>query len=275
MREELATELQSPSRNSDAGRKRYHRIQWVLDLPKQDLTFQSSVKQRLMHETKAGERILIQYPGKESAREGDRRRPHDFFPRVRTRTGYSPDLSFWDIWRLLFEQLEPRKDSMKEEIGALAAVFYRMAFMTDHSLVDSTSLVTRIAYGVDGEEKQVSSSEEGSGHLYVYQPAESIISYFESKIDCGPISFAAFLHYNDLLAWNEDCKYYYRAQLKGKPWMNATGRINNLLTHISVLGYLLGELETFDVFYKFSTGAGVAPASSADVQRITRGLVHK
>lgn len=275
LRDSLLTKTQSPSQKSEASQKRAHNINWLFNLPKDALLYKSNVKQLLIHITSAEERIFIQYPGKESTREGDKKRPHDFFPRILTKTGYAPDLSFWDIWRLLFEQLEPRKEAMMEEMRVLAAVFYRMAFMVDHNPIDFNCTVNRIAYTADEKETETSSGEERLGSLFVYQPPDSIIDYFDGKIDCGGISFEAFLHYNNLLAWNEDCKYYYRAQLKDKPWMNAVGRINNLLTHISVLGYLLSELKTFDVFYKFSTGAGVAPASTADIQRITDGLVYK
>ncbi|MFC1961529.1 hypothetical protein ACFLWN_00555 [Chloroflexota bacterium] len=275
LRDSLLTKTQSPGQKSEASQKRAHNINWLFNLPKDALLYKSNVKQLLIHTTSAEERIFIQYPGKESAREGDKKRPHDFFPRVLTKTGYAPDLSFWDIWRLLFEQLEPRKEAMKEEMRVLAALFYRMAFMIDHNPIDFNCTVNRIAYAADEMETETSSDEERLGSLFVYQLPDSIIDYFDGKIDCGGISFEAFLHYNNLLAWNEDCKYFYRAQLKGKPWMNATGRINNLLTHISVLGYLVGELKTFDIFYKFSAGAGVAPATSTEIQRITNGLVHK
>jgi len=271
----FSTTLQSPSQKSDAGQKRYHNIDWLFSLPKNDLFFQSEVKQVLLHRTLADEMIFIQYPGKESIREGDKKRPHDFFPRVITKHGYAPDMSFWDIWRLLFEQLEPRKDDLNEEMRILATTFYRMAFMIDHQTIDFNSTVKRIRYNEHAEEVEVGSTVEGLGDLFVYQPPDAVIAYLDGKINCGELSFEAFLHYNNLLAWNEDCKYYYRARLKGKPWMGATGRINNLLTHISVLGYLLGDLKPFDIFYKFSTGAGVAPAASSEIQSITKGLVHK
>ena len=274
MDQTLAVRLQSPGRTSEAGQRRHHNVEWLFRLPKDGLLFRSEVKQILMHETGAGERMYVQFPGKESVREGDKARPHDFFPRVRTHMGYGPDLSFWDIWRLLFEQLEPRKQDMEEDMRVLAAVFYRMAFMVDHHLVEFTSAVRKVGYGADGNETEGPSSEEELGRVYVYRPPRSVVDYFSRKMDCGMISFEAFLHYNNLLAWNEDCKYYYRAQLRGSPWMNATGRVNNLLTHISVLGYLLGELTTFDVFYKFSRGAGVAAATSAEIERITGGLVQ-
>jgi len=274
IRDSIITRKQSPSQNCEAGRKRLHNIQWLFSLPKDDLLFPSKVKRLQIHTTRADEKIFIQYPGKESIREGDKKRPHDFFPRIQTRKGYMSDLSFWDIWRLLFEQLEPRKETMKEEMRVLASVFYRMAFMVDHHPVDFSGIAKQIVYTSLDEETEISSDIENLGSLFMYQPSESVIDYFYGKIDCGGISFEAFLHYNNLLAWNEDCKYCYRALLKDKPWMGAVGRINNLLTHISVLGYLLGELKPFDIFYKFSSGAGVAPVTSTEIQKITAGLVY-
>ncbi|MFC1917210.1 hypothetical protein ACFLXH_00960 [Chloroflexota bacterium] len=262
--------------NSEAGRKRMHNIQWIFNLPKEELQFRSEVEQVLIHKTRQGEELVIQYPGKESMRTQDEKRPHDFIPRIITENGYFNNINkFWDIWRLLFEQLEPRKEILQQEIRGLAVVFYRMAFMVDHNPVDYSGRVKQIRIVDKDCETEISSNEKRLGSLYLYQPPQLVIDCFSDTINCGGISFEAFLHFNNILAWNEDCKYYYRAQLAEKPWMGAVGRINNLLTHICVLGNLLGDLKTFDVFYKFSTGKGVAPVSSKEVQTISGGLVYK
>lgn len=272
----LATKRQSPGQTSEAGRKRLHNIQWITKLPQEGLLFQKDVRQVLIHTTESGEELYIQYPGKESARPDEKKRPYDFFPIIKTGNGYADDYSFWDIWRLLFDQLEPRKQSLQEEMRVLAAVFYRMAFMVDHELLESPAFdVREINFKEDGGQQVLSRKREPFAGVYAYRPPKEICDYLSRKIDCGKISFEAFLHYNNLLAWNEDSKYYYRAVQKGKAWMGAIGRVNNLLTHISVLGYLLSELKTFDVFYKFSTGAGVAPAGTEEIQRITGGLVYR
>jgi hypothetical protein len=271
----LSHVTQKSGRTSESTNRRQFNIQWIMDLPISGLTYQSKVQQILITTTDYGEKIFIQYPGKESVRDDERRRPNDFFPRIFTSKGYSKDYSFWDIWRLLFAQLEPRKNELKNEMRALAAIFYRMAFMVDHNLVNSPQFIVRnIQSDVFGNETLSSEEKRDFPSLYMYNPPLDLVKNLGGIINCGDISFEAFLHYNNLLAWNEDTKYFYRAKLVGKPWIGDVGRINNLLTHISVLGYLVGELETFDIFYKFSTGKGVAPATSTEIQKITSGLIH-
>lgn len=276
LRNILSTQLQSNGITCEAGRKRLHNIEWVKGLPRAGLTYRATVKQISIHTTRFGEEIYIQYPGKESERTDDKRRPWDFFPRVLIRNSYGNDLSFKDIWDALFEGLEPKKHQIKPELQTLATIFYRMAYMDDHVRSEEPlSLKVRCIEYVEGEERLVSEEKQPFPSLYLYRPAEPVIDKFADLFPACGMSFEAFLHYNNLLAWNEDCKYYYRAtEAKGKKWMGATGRVNNLLTHISVLGYLLGELTISDVFYKFASGAGVAPATRDEIIRITCGLVQ-
>lgn len=272
----LSTRLQSNGITCEAGGKRLHNIKWVEGLPRDGLSYQVMVKQILIHTTKYGEEIYIQYPGKESERTDDKCRPWDFFPRVVTRNSYGNDLSFKDIWDALFEGLEPKKHQIKPELQTLATVFFRMAYMDDHvrSEEQISFKVRHIEY-MGKEERLASEEEQPFPSLYLYRPAEPVVAGFADLFPTCGMSFEAFLHYNNLLAWNEDCKYYYRdTRIKGRKWMGAAGRINNLLTHVSVLGYLLGELTISDVFYKFSTGAGVAPTTGDEIVRITGGLVQ-
>ncbi|GAG00523.1 unnamed protein product, partial [marine sediment metagenome] len=232
--------------------------------------------QILLHTTADGEQLHIQYPGKESERYDDKQRPWDFFPRVMLKDGYGKDISFKDIWDALFEGLESKKSEVSRELQGLAAVFFRMAYMDDHvKSGEPLKLKVRSIEIRDGKESVESEREQEFPGLYFYQPDALLLTKYAGLFPTCGMSFEAFLHYNNLLAWNEDCKYYYRAtELKGEKWMGATGRINNLLTHISVLGYLHGDLSISDVFYKFSTGAGVAPASGPEIVRITGGLVQ-
>jgi hypothetical protein len=273
----LKTKFQSPGQTSESSRKRYHNIQWAINLPREGLTYKRKVKQALIHTTEHQEKLYIQYPGKESARADNKNRPYDFFPMIDTPNGYIDDYaSFWEIWRLLFEQLEPRKIELKDEIRMLAVLFYRMAFMVDHNFIEYPQISTReISYNNDGQVIVNQELLNDFPGVYEYQPPTEIIKYLSDRIVYGKISFEAFIHYNNLLAWNEDCKYYHRAILKAKPWAGSVGRINTLLTHVSILGLLLGELQNIDIFYKFATGAGVAPVTNEEIQRISGGLITK
>ena len=92
----------------------------------------------------------------------------------------------------------------------------------------------------------------------------------------GGMSFEAFLHFNDLLAWNEDCKYLYRMQqMNLDTWIRDTGRVNTLLTHLSIIGYLSGKIPFSQVCMKFARGKGVAPANRDEIIRVCNGYVTK
>jgi len=84
------------------------------------------------------------------------------------------------------------------------------------------------------------------------------------------MSFEGFLFYNELLVWNEDCKYYYRnyhVRNDGK-WISTTGRVNTLLSHIRILGYILNEVRLSDIFDGFAKQQGISPATNDEVTRI-------
>jgi hypothetical protein len=187
---------------------------------------------------------------------------------------YGPDLSFYDVWDTLFEEFD---ELGKDGIGAaraLAAVFYRMAFMIDHTPDYEFEAETRL---VDGSEDPLTTLQtESYDTVYRYTPPEEVIQELSNVLpDLGGMSLEAFLHYNDLMAWNEDCKYYYRDTDGGDTdwdWPR-TGRIKNLLTHISILGIITGDLRLSRVLNKFQSGRGVAPVTKAEAEAITDGII--
>jgi hypothetical protein len=88
------------------------------------------------------------------------------------------------------------------------------------------------------------------------------------------VSLEGYLLYNDLLVQNEDCKYYYRDTVdKGKDWNFKTGRINTLLSHISVIEYLQGSITFSEIMMRFQRGMGVAPLPFKNLDAITGGII--
>ena len=77
------------------------------------------------------------------------------------------------------------------------------------------------------------------------------------------MSFEAFLRYNDLLALNEDVKYWYRATvLGGKDWKaDGVGRVNTMLTHLTVIGFQSQKVHFASLIERFSRSKGVCPAT--------------
>jgi hypothetical protein len=277
--ESLRTSLQNTSVGAESSAKRMTNIQWIVGLPREGLAFQKKTKQLLITKTDNGEEVFIQYPGKESARSEDRRRPWDFFPRVRKDNEFGSDLDFQAIWDILFEGLQPLISKSREWASILATVFYRMAFMNDH-VIGMEQLRTKVrylSYDNTGREHVV---EEKTGLVnpwYRYSPKKEIIDRITEIVPLwGGMSFEAFLHYNDLLAWNEDCKYFYRMQQTDpRGWIRQTGRVNTLLTHVSIIGYVSGEIRFSEVCVKFARGKGVAPATRDEILRVCGGYVTK
>ena len=86
------------------------------------------------------------------------------------------------------------------------------------------------------------------------------------------MSFEAFLHYNSLLAWNEDSKCY--AKFK-EDWSasDPRGRINTLLTHVRVIGFIIDEVRPSDLLGGFASQRGMSAAENAEVKRICSPFV--
>lgn len=275
--EPLRTELRRAGKRSGLRDERKRNVLWAKALERSGLEHGKLEKQIVFTRTAHREELCIQYPGKEAARE-ERTRPWDFRPKILLPDGQEgPDLSFGDIWEVLRSTIGGVVDDEPEVGHAMATLFYRIAFMMDHELAeppegDDVRWVPEAPEPLPSEH-----AEETFKTLYRYAPpAEPVRTLEERFPDWGGMSLEAFLSYNELLAWNEDCKYYHRARQKGDDWMGRTGRVNNVLTHVTIIGFLMEEVSMARLAGKFSSGApGVAPATSDEIERITGGLVWK
>ena len=93
--------------------------------------------------------------------------------------------------------------------------------------------------------------------------------YYEKKI---PVSIEGFLYYLDILAQQEDCKYYYKSLNEGKRTLSVgVGRINNLLTVVNVIDRLLYDRPYGDIVS--SIGRYVRPIKAKDIEKVTGGLI--
>jgi hypothetical protein len=219
-----------------------------------------------VHTCENGEKVLIQFPGKEAIRNGNKKRPWDFRPKVLLSDGKEVSgISFEDIWEDLVKIGE--RDS--KVLPILAAVFYRMAFMVDHDSVKEKLITSDI--DIVSSKKSVHGKTELK--YYKYAPDKDIIRFLQKRIGdiCG-MSVEAFLYVCDCLAQNEDCMYYYsNVVLNGKSWNPDKGRSNNLLTHVFVIGYLEGNVSLSKLLARFNYG--VSPIPDEYVQKVTDGLV--
>jgi hypothetical protein len=110
--------------------------------------------------------------------------------------------------------------------------------------------------------------------MFKYQPNKKVLNYIAEECPrWGNMSLEGFIFYYELVAWNEDCKYYYQNHYikNNKSWINSKGRLNTLLTGIRILGYLLADISLFDLLNKFSMG--ISPANPDEIKRICKGFV--
>jgi hypothetical protein len=272
----LETGLQSSGKRSESFRKRMDNINWVNALDISGLASGQRERQIQIALTEAQESLYVRYPGKESiqTRRRSNPNPRDFRPRLERSDGSSsPDLSFEALWDPLFNNLEPLSSKLEPErakepelVLALGVLFYRMAFMLDHHLEERrTFRVKTIEHG------QVAAiSEVRLEPFWTYKPPRDLISTIGRIVpDWGGMSLEAFLHYHDILAWNEDCKYYLKkAQLE-----RGTGRVNTLLTHVHVIGFIMGAVKPSALLSGFARQRGVSPAGEDEVIQICSNFI--
>ena len=234
-------------------------------LDKAGLKFGELERRLLLHSLPTGEKIYIRYPGKESARTPAFE--WDFRPELQKADGtWLPDLSFKQIWDDLYE-LQERKIDLK----LLATLFARLAFMADHEQV--TKDFTYV--DSDASDKAVANGKVQLTYNS-YTPKADILKGIESLGSIRGVSFMAYLLYNDYLAQNEDCKYYYRSQhLRNEPWNPAIGRHNTHLTTLTVIAVMERHMHFTEAMDRFQRGRGVAPVPYKLIEQVTGGKVKK
>ena len=253
---------------SDALKRKMTNIISFSELDRLNLSYQQSERRIHIHTTSRGEQIYIQFPGKEAARKGDKSRPWDFRPKIMTSDGeWINDVSFKDIWNDLIYISESGADVLP----ILASVLTRMAYMVDHQPVTETYSTGIVHF----EPSSYDECDSTPIHWFKYFPDMSCIEYLQSTIgNIRGISIEAYLIMNDLLAQNEDCKYYYRDnELKKEKWDGNIGRKNNLLTHVAIIGFLERKIKFTEIMDQFQRMRGVAPIQEKRIPDITEGIV--
>ena len=209
-------------------------------------------RKHLIQELRSGEAVYFLKPGKETVRKIPN--PYDMTPLV-GKEDIKP--TFQDVWGYLL-QVAIQDERMFKQIATLV---YRVGYMLDHE-------------------------PNRQGYIrYVPQVLmEKLIYELDAKIGrILPLSFLGFLHFIDLLGWNEDVKYHTengRPTLSGK-YNYKTGRPNTILSCISVpfmtWEYVkdilinkddLSKFESkkiFDVMQRFARSRGVCLPNQAEL----------
>lgn len=152
-----------------------------------------------------GEDVYFLKPGKEATRKIPN--PNDMTPLI-GKEGIK--LTFQDIWGYLL-QVAIHDESIFKQVATLV---YRVGYMLDHE-----------------------SNRQGHIRYAPQNDMEKLIHEMNGKIDkLLPFSLLGFLHFIDLLGWNEDVKYHTengQPTLRGK-YAYKTGRPNTILSCITV-----------------------------------------
>lgn len=257
--------------NKESKEKRLFNISSFSKLDRsKPLEFSKIERKLLLHTTINNEKIYIKYPGKESAR-ANRKRPLDFRPVCLSSTGiWSKDLSFGDIW----DDITTMHNKDKDALCKLAALFFRMAYMIDYVKTEE-----ELEYeDIDISTNKIINSGKISIQWYKPMFSTELLQYLENALGkIRDLSLEAYLFYNELLVQNEDCKYYYRNQTEeiGKEWNMKNGRINTILSHLSVIEYLQKKLTFSQITMRFQRGMGVAPMPIKEIVSVTNGIIKQ
>ena len=144
------------------------------------------------------------------------------------------DASFKNIFDFIIAVSE--KD--KEALRLLGCLFVRNAFLEDH-LFDSG--------------------------VYNYAPPKDIMDRIVSVIPTfNNIDTEVYLRYVDIIAWNEDVKYWTLEY----NLMRGPGRQNNMLTYAHIVAVLLGQSSLSQLCMSLIRGMGVAPITLTEISSI-------
>jgi hypothetical protein len=221
----------------------------------------------LIHQTSRGEKLYLQYPGKETERPEPKKNLLDFKPELITKDGEQiKRQSFSQIWNEIQDLTKLR--IKVEAIRALATLLYRMAHMMDFEKPERDIELesTKLGFGLNSGDIWV--TRKSHSPFWRYQPPEPDTRELSSVIpDVGGMSLEAFLYYNQILAWNEDCKYLGPKGMESKDFFRKGS--NNLLTHVKITGLLLDDVKISDVLWNLSR-FGVSPATPSECRTICR-----
>lgn len=206
-------------------------------------------KRVLLYETRCNEKVYMQYPGIESTREGSRKFLLDARPVLQKSDGtYAADMDFKKIWDII--DIIGRHHRADTDI--LGTLFLRIAYMIgyNHNEKEYRCETLDVASG------RVISSENIPFSWNALEIDPDVLDTLNDRFGLlDDISLEGFLYYNDLLAQNEDCKY---SSLYDTKWNITTGRINNCLSHLTVISHIRGHIGISKLIDSFQR-TGVAP----------------
>lgn len=242
-------------------------------LSREKLEYENIERRLCLYETQKGEKIYIQYPGKESA---DRKQimPLDFRPELQMVNGdFISDVSFGDIWDILSEIGKEQK----KVLPFIASIILRMGYM--HGYTKEKGLYSY--HDIDITKNQITA--EGKLELEWYSLTLPEDTWFTLNDRIGEIrltdkevfSFEGFIKLLDLLFQNEDCKYYYKnVVLDGKTNYKFTnGRTQSSEANLLIINHLQDYTKLSELLNAFQKSRGVPGFKKQDYTVVTNGMV--
>ena len=230
----------------------------------QELAYTAKEERLLVNTTLAGEKIFIQYPGKESIQAGTNRRQYDFRPRIMLADGtLLPDMAFQDMWGVVEELNKQRHQMLK----LLSCIFFRLGRMSLHQQVQKDCICEQIdandivlsTYTRQLLWYELTLTDEIIESLNFNSPLLDVFGY--------NISLEAFLRFFDLILNNEDSKYF------DKKGDLSSGRIPTSDSMLLLASSLYGMTSTSTLLQRFISGNGVARCNTSEIGPATGGLV--
>jgi len=146
------------------------------------------------------------------------------------------EINFDASFKNIFDFIIAVGDEDKDALMLLGCLFIRNAFLEDHTVVNGQ---------------------------YTYNPPMDVINRIKCVIPYfNNIDTEAYLRYIDVIAWNEDVKYWTLEYdlIKG------TGRQNNMLTYAHITSVILGESSLSGLCMSLIRGMGVAPIKLSELK---------
>lgn len=249
-------------------REKMENIETFCKLSRENLSYTKRERRLLLYTTLQGEKIYYQYPGKESGRKDERKFEEDARPILIKNSEQSPDMDFKRIW----DVIDYLGNEHKADADILGAVFLRIAYMYHYVHESRDFVYEEIDYTSDSQNTSDVIKMEWNRLSLDDDVIETLNDRFTLPKEYD-FSFEAFLYYNDILAQNEDNKYYLHSNKKKEfVLQKGNGRINNCLSHLTVISHIRGFIGISKLIDSFQR-LGVAPLPQSRLSEACGDLV--
>ncbi len=257
----------------DSKKYREFNVKAFNSLSRDELVYGKCERRLCLYETQKGEKIYIQYPGKESA-ERRKQMPFDFRPELEMKDGtFISTASFGDIWDILSEIGKEQK----KELPFVASLFLKLGYMQSYTLNKNVYKYKDL----DIEEHNEVQEGMLEFEWYGINIDEDVWFTLNDRIgdvslsDKEVFSFEAFIKFVDLLFQNEDCKYYHKNVIIGgnENYNFSNGRTQSSAANLLIINHLEENTKLSELLNAFQKSRGVPSFKKQDYTVVTNGMV--